>query len=103
MPKFSVLVHGSNFLLLAERSLQKHGFYVYACVEAASITDAQEAAFALVRADQRLRAGVQNSRNDPPRLEVGEVKPLAEWPADSARPLSGFSFYVESAPSTRGA
>lgn len=65
------------------------------------MADAQTAALDLVRADSKLRATVQNPRDDPPRLEFEEVKQLAEWPADSVRPLSGFSFYVESALSTR--
>ena len=97
MPKFSALVHGSNFLLPTEGSQQKHGFYVCAFVQAASLADAQAAAFGSVRADPKLRAIVQNPRDDPPRLEFEEVEQLAEWPADGVRPLSGFSFYVGSA------
>ncbi len=103
MPKFSTLIHGCNFLLPTEGSPQKHGFYVCTFVEAASVADAQAAALSLVRANPKLRATVQNPPDDPPRLEFEEVEQLAEWPADCVRPLSGFSFYVESAPSTRTA
>ena len=97
MPKFSVLTHGSNFLLPAGGSPQRHGFYVCAFVEAADAEAARGAVPALVRAEPKLRDAVQNPPDDPPRLEFEETEPLADWPADCVRPLSGFSFYVETA------
>ena len=97
MPKFSVLTHGSNFLLSAGSPPQKHGFYVRAFVEAADAEEARGAVPGLLRAEPKLRGAVQNPSDDPPRLEFEETESLADWPADCVRPLSGFSFYVDTA------
>jgi hypothetical protein len=95
MPKFRVFIHGVNFHLrdIKSPSTQQTGFYVTAYVEAVSPQAAESASIDLLRATPKLRETVLNPPDDPPQMFVEEIEELADWPADSARPLSGFAFY----------
>lgn len=95
MPKFRALIHGMNFQMrdMDSPSIQPMGFYVTAYVEAVSPEAAESASVDLLRATAKLREGVLNPPNNPPRMFVEEIEELAEWPTDCALPLSGFAFY----------
>ena len=72
------------------------GFYVTAYVEAESSEAAERASVELLRASPKLRETVLNPSDDLPRMFVEEIRQLADWPTDSAFPLSGFAFYSDS-------
>ena len=95
MPKFRAFIHGVNFQMRDNESdvCEPLGFYVTAFVEAESSEAAEEAAVDLLRASPKLRGGILNPPDDPPRMFVEQIEQLAEWPTDSKLPLSGFVFY----------
>ena len=96
MPKFRVFIRGVNFQMRIDSDdIEPWNFYVTAYVEAESSEAAEHAGIDLLRASPKLRKGVHNPADDPPRMFVEEMEELAQWPADCARPLSGFAFYNE--------
>jgi hypothetical protein len=95
MPKFRASIHGVNFRMRtgSPDKEQLLGFYTNAFVEAESPEAAESIVVDLLRADPRLREDVVNRRDDPPRLFVEEIEEIADWPPDTARPLTGLAFY----------
>ena len=95
MPKFRAFIHGVNFQMRdSEFDANKLlGFYVTVFVEAESPNAAEYAAIHLLRASPKLHGTTLNPPDDPPRMFVEQVEPLAEWPSDCTIPLSGFAFY----------
>lgn len=96
MKKFSVRIHGVNFLIREEpkSAASLMGFYINVLVEAAAVEQAESQAIELVR-DSKIRSLVANSKQDPPRMLVDEIVELETWPEDCSRPLSGFVFYED--------
>ena len=97
MPKYRVFVHGMNFRLRlsdAEHA-ERLGFYVTSFVEADSPDAAESAVIDLLRHQPKLRGTVLNAPDDPPRMSAEEVEEIADWPADTARPLTGLALYRE--------
>jgi len=99
MTKFRVLVHGVNFRVYLSDSneVRPHGFYVNAFVESESPEKAELAAVEVIRKSPKLHGAVFNAPGDPPRLFVEEIVEIADWPADTVRPLTGFALYDEEA------
>src|SRR4051812_30040808 len=95
MHKYRAFIHGVNFQIRNHDKgiVEPLGFYVSAFVEADSPQKAESIVIDLVRDEQELRESVLNPRDDPPRLFVEEVEEISEWPAETARPLTGFAFY----------
>lgn len=100
MPKFRVFVQGVNFHLhLSDAEVSERlGFYTNVFVEAESSQAAELLAVDVLRDDAKLKEGVLNPRDDPPRLFVEEIEEIAEWPADTARPRTGLALYNEDKP-----
>jgi hypothetical protein len=100
MPKYRAFVHGVNFHmhLSDAKEVERLGFYTNVFVEAESVAAAELVAVDVLRDDPDLRQGVLNPRDDPPRLFVEEIKEIADWPADTARPRTGLALYDESQP-----
>jgi hypothetical protein len=94
MPKFRAFIQGVNFHMRVDSpNVEPMMFYVTAYVEAMSAEAAEQASVDLLRASLKLRKGVFNPPDDPPRMFVEEIEELAEWPTGCALPLSGFAFY----------
>ena len=96
MPKFRAFVKGTNLLIHSEDSQQivPSGFYVNAFVDAQSAEAARDSALTLVR-QSHVYASARNASDNPPRIEVEKVEEIAEWPADTQRPLTGFALHDE--------
>ena len=93
MKKFTVIVHGQNFLIQDQEdkfpSLRE--FYIHAYPEAKTAPEAENMALEHVRALLKDRKMVRNLPENPPTLLIDESAEVAEWP-DCTRPLSGFVF-----------
>lgn len=94
MPKFRAFVHGVNLQMRRSDSdvVERLGFYTNGFVEAESPKAAESMVVDLIRDRAELRKAVENSREDPPRIFVEEI---ADWPAGTARPLTGFALFKE--------
>jgi hypothetical protein len=86
---FKVLLRGENFLVESGGSIQKLGFFATRFVQAGSESEAELLAVAVVKGDAGLAKAVLNERNDPPMINIEEVKPL-DAPDG---PGSGYSFF----------
>ena len=93
MPKYRAFINVVNLHMYSHDSHQVEslGFYTNAFVEAESPEEAELAAVKTVRQSRKLRDAVGNPPDDPPRIFVEEIQEIADWPADTARPLTGFA------------
>ena len=89
MPKFRVQVNGSNFLVDLDGRPRKLGFLTWQDVTAIDPAAAEEAAVNAIRGDEGLRNLVQNVADDPPVMDVIEIRELA----DDAEKLRGRIWY----------
>ena len=96
MPKYRAFVSGRNLLVYSHdaQRVVPSGFYVTAFVDATSPQAAEFESLQLVR-QSHVYAAAQNASDDPPRIAVEEVEQIADWPPDTARPLTGFALYDE--------
>jgi hypothetical protein len=99
MNKYRVFLKGVNFQLFDHdsRRIESLGFYTNAFVEADSLKAAELLAVDVLRQSPELRDSVQNAKDDPPRIFVEEIVEIADWPPDTARPLTGLALYDEAA------
>ena len=97
MPKFRFLIHGANCCVYSHDSnkVQPSGFYVTAFVEEDSEEVAKSSAIGLVKKSAKLRDAIVSQVDDPPRISIEESQEISDWPANTARPLTGFAFYDE--------
>jgi hypothetical protein len=94
MPKYQVEVNGRNFLLDMEDQLAKYGFITLRYVEAADSSTAETAAVALLRSSDKLRLGVRNDPEDPPVMDVTEIREVDSGEFHD-NPQPGFLWYEE--------
>jgi hypothetical protein len=97
MPKYRAFVHGVNFRLRnqPDGGAEPVGFYVSAFVSAESPDEAESLVIGLLRDEPKLRENAINDRSDPPQLFIEELEEIDDFPADTARPLTGFAFYAD--------
>lgn len=94
MKKYRVMLDGRNFLIEMDGKVGRFGFYQTFWVEAASPTEAENAAVQKVRGSADLRSAVQNSLDDPPTIHLEEIEELQEFPKDT-RTETGRGWYSE--------
>ena len=66
MKKFSVLIHGKDYLIQMDEGIENLGFYTTKYVEAESEDLAEFKAAKLIQNDYELNRAVQNSADNPP-------------------------------------
>lgn len=90
--RYRVDLHGHNFLIERNGSLQKMGFFTHRVVEAEDSQSAEAAAIQALREDPTLAAR-KNQPDDPATVEVEEVY---EAPgSQSAHQPPGLAFYSQ--------
>ena len=96
MRKFRTLIRGQNFQMrnMEADGIQTYGFYTTVFVESESPESAEYAAIDALRQSPKLRDTVTNPADDPPRMFVEELQEIADWPPDTKRPLTGFTFFL---------
>jgi hypothetical protein len=98
MPRFQVLVHGKNVILLKdEKRDETHvgGVYVWRVVEVATEGDALDAAVEQLVAEPEFQEEIWNTAQQPPEFEADEVLSLnSDAPLDGSLD-SGYMFYAE--------
>jgi hypothetical protein len=97
MRKFRLLIHGVNYRIYSNDSnkVQPSGFYLTAFVEEESEEEAKSSAISLVKKSAKFRDAIANPADDPPRISIEESEEISDWPANTARPLTGFALYDE--------
>jgi hypothetical protein len=80
MPFYAVFIDASNFLVEIDGVMDKHGFFVTRVVEAADPNAAELQAVQSLRDDGELRALVRNSKDDPPVMDVKEIREADSLP-----------------------
>ena len=98
MPAYSVTINGRNFLTDIEGEQKKLGFFTAREVEAHDPEAAEAAAVRSVRDNERLRATIRNTPEDPPMLFVEEIVKIDAVQAD--KPVPGFAFYDDEEPAS---
>lgn len=97
---YGVLVHGENYLLnLGGQTPKLVAFYTWRCVEATAPAEAASAAIEILKQDDYLQTRLQNTPDNPPRMNVEEVR---EGYGDMTPPGTGFTFYTEEDEPVRG-
>jgi hypothetical protein len=98
MPRFQVLIHGKNLILLkAERPDETHvgGVYVWRAVEVATEDEALDAAVERLVAEPEFQEEIWNTAQQTPEFEADEVRSLTgDAPLDGSLD-SGYMFYAE--------
>jgi hypothetical protein len=98
MPRFQVLVHGKNVILLKdEKRDETHvgGVYVWRVVEVATEGDALDAAVEQLVAEPEFQEEIWNTAQQPPEFEADEVLSLnSDAPLDGSLD-TGYMFYAE--------
>ncbi len=96
MQKFRALIRGQNFQMrnMEGQGIKTYGFFITVFVEAESPEVAENAAIETLRQSPKLRDSVVNPPDDSPRMFVEELQEIADWPADTKRPLTGFTFFT---------
>ena len=99
MPKYRAFIHGANFHIYSHDSarVETLGFYTNAFLEARDARTAEFEALELIHHSPKLQGVIRNPADDPPRICVEELEEIADWPEDTARPLTGLALYDEAA------
>ena len=92
MKKFSVFIHGKNFLLRLDQEIERLGFYTTRYVEAEDSALAEFMAVELIQNDKDLNQNVTNTPENPPMLYAEEILELESF-GDVNPPGGGYSFY----------
>lgn len=79
---------------VSPKNLHKIGFYTIVYVKAGSHKEAELAAVAILRKDNKLKQMVHNSPNDPPKLFAEEITQVGSF-RGCRLPRSGLGFYLE--------
>ena len=90
MKKYSVLIHGENFLIRLDGKIKRLGFYTTRYVEAEDTKLAEFKAVEFIQND--LDQIVLNSHENPPMLYAEDIKELKSFEGISP-PGTGYSFY----------
>ena len=115
MKKYEVQINGRNFLMAMEGkpsrgtvgivelspltdkgtpTPRKFGFYTNVFVEAASPSEAEEKAVAMLRKDRKLTRAVLNGADDGPRLYAESITEITSF-RGCHLPRTGLGFYLE--------
>ena len=92
MKKYSVLIHGSNFLIRLDGKIERMGFYTTRYVEAEDTALADFKAVELIQNDDELNQSVFNTPDNPPVLYSEEITELETFKGINV-PGGGYSFY----------
>ena len=92
MKKFSVFIHGKNFLIRLDQKIERLGFYTTRYVEAEDSALAEFKAAELIQNDKDLNQNVFNTPENPPMLYAEEILELDSF-GDVNPPGGGYSFY----------
>jgi hypothetical protein len=92
MKKYSVLVHGQNYLIPIDGEIENLGFYTTRYVEAEDSNLAEFNAVEIIRNDAELNETLKNSDDNPPMLLAEEITELKNF-GEVDPPGSGYSFY----------
>ena len=92
MKKFSVLIHGRNFLIRLDKKIERLGFYTTRYVEAEDSALAEFKAVELIQNDKELNQNVINTSENPPMLYAEEISEIESF-GDINPPGGGYSFY----------
>jgi hypothetical protein len=76
MPRYAVLLHGRNLLLLSEGQLRSGGVYAWRCVEAEDESAAVSLAILKLHRDQHYQKDVWNTTDSPPTIEAEQIDVL---------------------------
>ena len=87
---YKVVLRGENFLVESGGTIQKLGFFATRFVQAASESEAELLAVAVVKSDPGLVKAVLNERSDPPMINIEEVEPVVTPDG----PGSGYTFFA---------
>jgi len=80
MPKYAVFIDASNFQIEVDDETARHGFFATCFVEASDPKSAELAAVQSLRDDPELRSIVQNAQEDPPVMDVEEIREVEAFP-----------------------
>ncbi|MCX6378827.1 MAG: hypothetical protein NT023_05015 [Armatimonadetes bacterium] len=91
--KYAVMLYGSNYLFAKDNvPPRKYAFFVWRCVEADSKAEAEAIALQRVRDYPYDSCFICNAEDDPPVLQVKEVR---EGYGDLQPPGSGYIYFGE--------
>ena len=89
------MIHGHNLLIEIDGKIDKHGFYTPRFIEAYTEDSAKELAREEFITEQKwkdLQTVLKNVKDDPPQLEIEEIKELPSFDGiENRRP--GYAFY----------
>lgn len=95
MKRYLVSLHGQNLLINLKGDQAKYGFRTKRYVEAANEEQAERIAMGLIFNDRDLQKIVLNKEDDPPSIEVEEIKEV-EKPTEEDYKEIKYNYYKES-------
>ena len=93
MPKYRLLMKGTNFLIEINGVTRKHGFYQTLFLESESTEIAEEQAVDIIR-NSDLRDLVNNESDDPPIVYLDEVEEVHTFDGIGAL-IQGRAYYLD--------